>query len=201
MGKIQCTSIKHKTESWNVIEKYLNKSNTPLEKKIHDEYYTLKTKTKEEENSPIPKKKKMQRFLKWYKMSTNSDTPYSKFHTDRHTPNKDKPIQSPFLSLVNSEANPDKISQFSAFDKHSEIKMPKSHLCSQFSSLDLEYENNESITINSKFSTNLFERNLRIFNYKNKQKFTERVSKSPPDCFRWLSWLICGNMPICIWYM
>jgi hypothetical protein len=28
-----------------------------------------------------------------------------------------------------------------------------------------------------------------------KNKFTERVSKAVPDCYRWISWLICGNIP------
>jgi hypothetical protein len=159
MGKIQCTSIKHKPESWQLIEKYLNNLNTPLEKKIHDEYYTLKTKNKDEDYSPNNKKKKMQRFIKWYKMSTNSsDVPYSKFHTERLTPNKDKVNQSPVISFINSEANPDRISQFSAFDQHSEIKIHKSNMSSQFSSLELDYAGNQSFTLNSHFSANHFEK-------------------------------------------
>lgn len=39
------------------------------------------------------------------------------------------------------------------------------------------------------------ESNLRIFYNENKSKFTERIKKGPPNCFRWISWMIILNVP------
>jgi len=78
MGKTQCVSLKAKTEFWEIIEKSINNIDTPLDKKIYDEYYklkaNLKSKIKKEiENSQkknsILIKKQMDRFFKWYYMS------------------------------------------------------------------------------------------------------------------------------------
>ena len=44
MGKVQCVSLKNRSENWLMIEKHLKNINTPLDKKIHDEYYTIKNK-------------------------------------------------------------------------------------------------------------------------------------------------------------
>jgi len=43
---------------------------------------------------------------------------------------------------------------------------------------------------------NLIEYNLRQFHIKNKKKFLDRVSKGPPDSFRWLAWKICAGINI-----
>lgn len=37
--------------------------------------------------------------------------------------------------------------------------------------------------------------NLRFFYSDNKSKFTERIKKGPPNCFRWISWMIILNVP------
>lgn len=42
MGKIQCVSLKSNVEVWSRIEKGMNNKNTPIEKKIADEYLKLK---------------------------------------------------------------------------------------------------------------------------------------------------------------
>ena len=77
MGKIQCVSFKNKQGSFLFIEKYLNNMNTPLEKKIYEEYLqiniflTTKKKIsteKEQQLLQIYKKRKI-RFIKWYKMA------------------------------------------------------------------------------------------------------------------------------------
>jgi hypothetical protein len=56
--------------------------------------------------------------------------------------------------------------------------------------LNYKNENNETNTnFNFKIQKSLFENCL-----KNRSKFLERVSKGPPNCFRWLSWKICLNV-------
>ena len=43
---------------------------------------------------------------------------------------------------------------------------------------------------------NIAEKGLRVFISKNKEKFLERVSKGPPESFRWLAWTVCAHLPI-----
>lgn len=80
MGKVQCISLKAKNEMWNILEKSINNINTPLDKKIYDEYYKLKNELKnknksKKDNETLQKqnnlsyKKQMERFCKWYDMS------------------------------------------------------------------------------------------------------------------------------------
>ena len=44
--------------------------------------------------------------------------------------------------------------------------------------------------------SNIIESNLRLFWDLNKSKFLNRILKGPPDSFRWISWLICSNLPM-----
>lgn len=90
MGIIQCGTFKDKTEIMNIIEKSINNKKTTLDKKIYEEYYSLKdsfkphkkldrsnSKEKAQENfnnitkkkNFISVKKRMNRFIKWYLMS------------------------------------------------------------------------------------------------------------------------------------
>ncbi len=50
MGKIQCVS-QTKSDTWQTLEKYLININTPLDKKIHFEYFSLKIKSKDKISS------------------------------------------------------------------------------------------------------------------------------------------------------
>jgi len=45
------------------------------------------------------------------------------------------------------------------------------------------------------FISRLIEKNIRKFFINNSERFVERVFKGPPDSFRWLSWLICAEIP------
>jgi hypothetical protein len=77
MGKIQCISLKNKQGSFLFIEKYLNNMNTPLEKKILEEYLSIKSvlnsykkiESEKEQQQMHMYKKRKQRFIKWYKMA------------------------------------------------------------------------------------------------------------------------------------
>ena len=81
MGTTQCVSSRTKID----IERYINNINTPLDKKIRDEYYHLKSKVKNkksEENYSLhttSNQKKLQRFKKWYKM-THHEIDYNDSH-------------------------------------------------------------------------------------------------------------------------
>jgi len=43
--------------------------------------------------------------------------------------------------------------------------------------------------------SNIIESNLRLSFKLNKEKFSKRALKGPPDSFRWISWLITSNLP------
>jgi hypothetical protein len=196
MGKVQCVSIKHKTDTWMVLEKYLSNINTPLEKKIHDEYYNLKSKKIDSDLTHIPVPKRMHRFIKWYKMSTgNQDVILMRNLTDKlpRTPVKTRSsyrnTYSPMQSLGNSDEG-----LSIAFGQHSEIK--GAHRRSAlYTSIDFDSGEKQSISMNSNISSNQIERNLRQYYLTHRYKFSQRVSKAPPESYRWVSWLICSNVP------
>jgi hypothetical protein len=60
----------------------------------------------------------------------------------------------------------------------------------------LEQKVKNKIDRNS-FISLLIEKNIRKFYTNNSERFLERVFKGPPDSFRWLSWLICAEIPEC----
>jgi hypothetical protein len=194
MGKIQCVSLK-KSETWEILERYLNNINTPFEKRIYDEYYSIKNKkVTDTDFSSIPLQKRLQRFVKWYKMSSlgGSNLNLERYFTDKlpHTPVKLKRPISPLRSLANS----DDIYTNTWGGNYSEIKPRKSLIGSQMTSFDFD-SNMNSISINSNISTNRVENNFRLFYLAHKNTFCRRVAKSPPESFRWLAWMICSGMP------
>ena len=46
------------------------------------------------------------------------------------------------------------------------------------------------------FNTHIAEQGLRLFYLKNKDKLLDRVSKGPPESYRWLAWTVCGKLPL-----
>lgn len=77
MGKIQCVALKSRQGSFQFIERYLNNMNTPLEKKIYEEYIAIKSYLNSKKRITSEKeqliyqnyKLRKQRFIKWYKMA------------------------------------------------------------------------------------------------------------------------------------
>ena len=55
---------------------------------------------------------------------------------------------------------------------------------------------NESSHKSTKRGDDIIEYNLRQYYIKNKHKFLGRVSKGPPNSFRWLSWRICAGIAL-----
>lgn len=217
MGKVQCVSVNHRRESFQFIEKYLNNINTPLERKMHDEYYHLKNqmKGKLDEHSSLNARKKMEHFIKWYQMvqyenSYNSVGSLSERSSKCVTPVKGNNSLQASYNSVNAiskfdcyDSNPtisringkhlDNISHIlhteSAF--HSEVG-ESSQRNSDISSIDLD---SHSISLSPTLKSNQIERNLKRYYQYHRQKFTERVIKGPPESLRWVTWLISGNVP------
>jgi hypothetical protein len=188
MGKIQCTSLKQRSDNWLMIERYLNNINTPLDKKIHDEYYSIKNKRHSETDlTHIPFNKRMHRFVKWYKMASPGGglDAFNRNMSDKlpRTPVK-KNISSPLHSMVISE------DMYKSFVNNTDIKCRRSMI----GSIDFD-SNAQSISLNSNISTNKVEMNLRNVYLMNRSRFCQKVSKGVPDCFRWLSWMICSQVP------
>jgi hypothetical protein len=46
------------------------------------------------------------------------------------------------------------------------------------------------------YTDNKIEEKMILFYLNNKSKFVERVSKGPPDSFRWISWCIINEIPL-----
>ena len=52
-------------------------------------------------------------------------------------------------------------------------------------------------TLNIFEDSNIIESNLRLYHKINNYKFCNKVERGgPPESFRWISWLICSNLPI-----
>jgi hypothetical protein len=190
MGKIQCvSSLKTRSDSWQVIEKYLDNINTPIEKKIHDEYYSLKNvrvKTTQDV-SHIPVLKRFNRFIKWYKMAF----PGNDIETRRHTVNGGSPKQDNrrMSNIHTLDNNSDVLS--TSFGNQSPVKSVKSIGNAQHFSYELESESG----FTQMSTSNHVEFNLRNCYYINNTNFCKRVYKSPPESLRWLSWLISSEVP------
>jgi hypothetical protein len=188
MGKVQCVSIKNRSENWLMIERYLNNINTTFDKRVHDEYYNIKNKKLTElELTQIPFQKRLQRFVKWYKMSGELNT--LRTGLDRHPRS---PVKSNTYSPLKSFKIADDVPKLT-LENNSENKQRPS-VRSQIPSIDFD-TNVQSISINSNISFNRVECNFRQFYFCNKNKFCKKVMKAPPDCFRWLAWIISSDVP------
>jgi hypothetical protein len=192
MGKIQCTALKNKSDIL-MLERYLNNINTPFDKRIHDEYYTLKqNKTSDTESSHIAFKKRMRRFVKWYKMAS----PGSSLELNRNLTDKLGSLDRLYKTPVKTNSSPigslvisDELSK--TFERNlTDIKCRRSIV----GSIDLD-SNAQSLSLNSNISTNKVEVNLRNACLMQRTRFCKKVTKGPPECFRFLSWMISSNLP------
>ena len=59
-----------------------------------------------------------------------------------------------------------------------------------------ENEDNNNNLLIQNYSDKSIEEKIITFYSHNKSKFKERLSKGPPDCFRWLSWCIINEIPL-----
>jgi hypothetical protein len=313
MGTKQCVATNFKNITWDLIEKSLNNSNTPLEKRVQEEYQMLKKQAKDKSSnnlvshlqninsetqhidlliSYIYPKKKLERFLKWYKMANyninSTDISSSFIHTNTsggnfqsnnlnnsiisssnankvkfHSPQKIKrsgrgSLKSPTSSntlgnhfdlnmnkiksesmtnkvhnnifqgvetrefiFMEEEANMNMNFNMNSNNMNSSIKrIPSNNKERSLSVIEFDHlpahlyhhntitersmksttnRNQNTLTSPSTLEFNItaatFEANFRHFYQKHTETFKERVAKSPPESFRWLSWLICSNVP------
>lgn len=172
-----------------LIETRLEVSESPLEKKISNEYHYLKKsqdtffspqkKSEHFENifptsnkiiyNHIKLKKRIERFTKWFTMIF---------------PSEDQDVFRKSKSRLSSSANK---------------SMGNSNKSDNFHNSNPRSIDNDSIIPKNSFSLfNLegsFEKALRKYYENNKLHFAERVSKGPPDSLRWLSWMILLDIP------
>ncbi len=165
-----------------LIESHLNKNGSQIEKKIHDEYMFLKNysaiqinenEKKAEKNlpnikgiiNPIKVKKRLERFVKWFKMIFSSD---NEIYINK------KLIKYKTISF------PDNCETI----KYSPTEYIKNIY-------DESLSNNNILNQNK----NIYELSLRRYYELNKLHFLQRVKKGPPDSLRWISWMIILNIP------
>ncbi len=173
-----------------IIESYIKNSDSIFDDKIKFEYKFLKNYKEPELNetnlnkvksylkgtkiilNPINSKKKIKRLIKWFKMGTLTENKSNSFKTN---------------SCKTTESKSSK-------DSNNKSSLNKSEKKSNNDNLDnfiLNYLNINFLSQTQK----MFENNLKHFYFHHKLHFIERVKKGPPDCFRWLSWLIILNVP------
>lgn len=186
MGKIQCVSQGRNAATWELVERSLKNANTPLEKKIHDEYYNLKNAYKE--TSSAVNRKKLETFIKWYKMC----------HCDRNGN-----VVWDNHSLVRKDTGSGKklngLGRDSVTSGMENLDVENLSKWRNLSSIDAE-SNCNSISISSISSCqfnfeNYYEVNLRNFVERSKGRFADSMMKGVPDSFRWLSWVVASDMP------
>ena len=165
-----------------LIESHLNKNGSPIEKKIHDEYMFLKNysaiqiienEKKAEKNlpntkgiiNPIKVKKRLERFVKWFKMIFSSD---NEIYINK------KLIKYKTISFP---------------DNCETIKFSPTEYIKNI--YDESLSNNNILNQNK----NIYELSLRRYYELNKLHFLQRVKKGPPESLRWISWMIILNIP------
>ena len=258
MGKIQCVSANRNSHNWEYIEKALRNANSPLEKKIQAEYFNLKSslnqegkdfalrkknitqKNKRKLTTIISNRKKIERFVKWFKMSyselftqsdnlgvINKEIDINKRNNKyNNIPNNIKKIKT--SNPLNKINDSNMVFDFSDIDKsHNSLKFPNEVVDKYFTinngissieylendlARDNESVSEKSLNVNIQNQNNnlrccnlhdrnelvvtLIETNILKFYTNHKSRYMERVFKGPPESFRWLGWLVCGEIPI-----
>jgi hypothetical protein len=171
MGKIQCVSHGKNEHFRDLIEKSLKNANTPLEKKIHDEYFNLKTKWKETNHYEF--RVKLENLIKWYKLIHKDDTGnnvnISENENKEYLESMERIKTNQMVHNISSSGEKESAS-FS-----SSVIMNTSH---------------------TNFPEIVYETKLKKLKDKNKDYFHEKVFKGPPDSFRWPSWTASVNIPL-----
>lgn len=185
MGKIQCTSQRSNHLHWEIIEKSLKNANTPLERKIHDEYHWLKSMYKEKDR--IEDKEKLENFVRWYRMA----------HCDESEKSGKSYNKNTYQNGVDLEKG-EKLDQLNRFKKE-DSELENYFKWRDISSIDLNPDSSSlslsSLSGSTIFIDNLYELNLRNFFEKSKSAYTERMMEGGPESFRWLSWVVSVNLP------
>jgi len=187
--------------------KLLGKPN--LESQIRSIPDNCKDKPYFEINSQLSQSKKISRFKKWYNMSygyynkeMNStlqkkdsiSTNNQSIHVGGHSSNSIT-SHSSHINNVNSRT-PKQVSSNSNIipytnnDTHNNSKTSGNLITNSPSK-----QQNKNLVLKMPPIPNVAEEGIRLFSKYNKDKLLERVSKGPPESFRWLAWTVCGNLP------
>ena len=141
--------------------------------------------------SHIIEEKRISRFKKWYYMSflkefnnkndkkeSFDSTPTKKINTEN--------VFSPKLSIS--------IKNFGSIHMISEKNLTKSMSAVLKKNNPIE-KNNTLDEFDSNYSINQAEIGMRKFFMENRETFRSRLIKGPPDCFRWISWILAADIP------
>jgi hypothetical protein len=214
MGKIQCVAYPKHGFTRDYIERSLKNADTPLEKKIHDEYFTLKNKWKETGIDFY--REKLDNLVRWYKTihgddmldrrsstglnyvpSSTKTVPINQCYTDYNN-DFNKSINQNSNRSNEIEINFKRVQTLTPLNQNLNINNPQS-----ISSIEQERENISFTSLSQSASNNelnvkaeyLYENKLRQVCDKNKSWFHEKVLKGPPESLRWLCWVICADIP------
>jgi hypothetical protein len=189
MGNIQCVSGGRSAITWDLIEKSLKNVNTPLEKRINEEYCQLKKQYKENCNSI--NKHQVDNFIKWYKMA-HCDKYGNIIFTKENNSNEGKNMNSSYLdSLPNMYSN-------GVRGIYNEVEFDNNIFGKNISSIEHLESNSlylNTLTSSQNLIDNLYELNMRNYAEKNKNRFLERVMKGTPKSFKWIGWEISAELP------
>ena len=213
MGIYQCSSKKLALK--DIIELSLQNKNTPVDRKILQEYQFLKEMNKKGIfsshildkdlltagcNKKTNFKQKFDRFKKWHFMAypevekLQNQTPKIAFKTVMNNKNDDN------ISFSSEKIGHGKLISGQIYGKsgttsttpQNTTPQNKSNTHSSNSSSAHDSSDNRFQNFKGKDTEN----SLFKFYQFNNQKFRERVAKGPPKSFRWLAWIICSTLHI-----
>ena len=75
-------------------------------------------------------------------------------------------------------------------------KLKKNNSCDNSSVVSNDNDNNKKYKDMDDYTDKKIEEKIALFYLNNKSKFLERVSKGPPNSFRWISWCIINDIPL-----
>lgn len=200
MGNIQCISNGRGSISWDIIEKSLKNINTPLDKKVHDEYYSLKREYKDKKS--VINKLKIENFVKWYKMAhITFDNTNSKFvwlpksgasAKSNDAKSNDTPLSYMEINLNLGGSN----LNYSDIENNIQVcAKNKSNYTNNISSIANSSENNESSLSFSCGNDNAYESNLRNYKFNHSNEYLKQMLKGTPDSLKWVSWVVSADLP------
>lgn len=126
--------------------------------------------------------------------NNNSDNFSSKSNVEKSTSGRLNKNNTTHRDDSNSNSAAEKVHSNNCTNKNASSENIINNLGN--SSADNELNSSIYQKLNIFDDSNIIESNLRLFYKLNKNKSIKRISKGPPDSFRWISWIISSNLPI-----
>ena len=184
--KYDKNKIEEINHTFERINKWIKMAKTPYYHNFHYIFQKIKGGNKDEKSKNKNKKK-----MSYVGSMKNLN---DKYVNNCRARKQTDASRDPPLNKTNNE-NPDIVIKTKKLKKNNSFDN-SSVMSNDNSSNKNNNNNNNFISDLDDYTDNKIEEKIILFYLNNKSKFLERVSKGPPDSFRWISWCIINEIPL-----